>query len=797
MVSFVIQRRRVACLFLAVLFACSVSAHAQHVTRINPSHITFRGVCLSSLWTGMVVGDSNYVAVTHHDYDEDDAPSFFAVQSPFASSTMLDAVAYAGDTLHAVIAGEKGTLAWTSDGGTAWHDVSLGVAATIRAIKWNKSTSSPLLVGVGDGGLVIRSSDQGQTWKTITSRTSVQLNGIDFGTPNDAVAVGRDTTMIQTHDGGQTWSPMPFPYNFHTWYGGQFENKMGVINFSAVAMNGPDTVYVAFDTAMVPLTVYKGTAIDTSQEWYHKITVTNADLPATVTVTGLIDTLWPHYTSLLYIGMPNVILSNIGDTTNTSALTEFGTTASDVDYRMRNVDSNMAEAPYSLIGDADGGTDPVTMRLRASAFWLQDTNLIVVMVGDECSVYKHTATPYTGWNLSRHVLPFPGKLNREDFLAVNTLPNGSGFSVSVGPTVQKTTDSGRTWTDLPLPITDQVDSSLNTVYPLDSSSALILGWAGVILKYDHTGFRFLPSGTVLCLHGIAFPSKDTGIIVGDYGTILRSSDRGATWSTVDVSSPAYLLSVAFANERIGVAVGDNGTILRTTDEGTTWHDVNNVLSGQFVSIRQVQAFSNGTFFARAETQLLRSTDFGVHWQIVTIPMSDTCGMNFYSPQIGMIAERSTSSELVPDTAHLAYTINGGISWTQFTVPFWNYNRIVINWVSDHEAILYGCFGFIDDVVISSSGVAVNRVEGGPRAALAVYPNPSSGEVRVEYTTQRSGPVQIELWDEAGKKIQTLMQAEEGTGDHSHALTLLNDLHGSFFIRVFHDGEYTGQALTLK
>src|SRR5665213_4221311 len=134
-------KQRTITLFLSTFILAS-GLRAQNVTRINPAHISFRGVSLSSLWTGIVVGDSNYIAITHHAYDVNDTPSFTALQSPFAHSTMLDAVAYAGDTLHAVIAGENGSLAWTSDDGATWAPVTLGTTATIRAVTWNKCTGS-------------------------------------------------------------------------------------------------------------------------------------------------------------------------------------------------------------------------------------------------------------------------------------------------------------------------------------------------------------------------------------------------------------------------------------------------------------------------------------------------------------------------------------------------------------------------------------------------------------------------------------------------------------------------------
>src|SRR5206468_9157365 len=111
---------------------------------------------------------------------------------------------------------------------------------------------------------------------------------------------------------------------------------------------------------------------------------------------------------------------------------------------------------------------------------------------------------------------------------------GYGYGVGALSALDRTTDNGRTWTKIKVPISHidkinggtSLDSSFNTVYTLDTSRAIVIGWDGLIYFINGADSGFLPSGTSERLHGIAFASRDTGIIVGDYGTILRSTDRG-------------------------------------------------------------------------------------------------------------------------------------------------------------------------------------------------------------------------------------------------------------------------------
>lgn len=61
------------------------------------------------------------------------------------------------------------------------------------------------------------------------------------------------------------------------------------------------------------------------------------------------------------------------------------------------------------------------------------------------------------------------------------------------------------------------------------------------------------------------------LAVGDYGTILISSDAGKRWTQAQkVPFAGLLTAAAMADARVGWAVGHGGTILRTDDGGQNW-----------------------------------------------------------------------------------------------------------------------------------------------------------------------------------------------------------------------------------
>src|SRR2546429_9169523 len=78
------------------------------------------------------------------------------------------------------------------------------------------------------------------------------------------------------------------------------------------------------------------------------------------------------------------------------------------------------------------------------------------------------------------------------------------------------------------------------------------------------------SGTTSNLSGAFLLDSGTGFVVGDTGTILKSSDAGATWTplTSGTSNPLHGVDLLDPNE--GVPVGDSRPIPRTTDRSAAW-----------------------------------------------------------------------------------------------------------------------------------------------------------------------------------------------------------------------------------
>lgn len=66
------------------------------------------------------------------------------------------------------------------------------------------------IFAAGQGGIIIYSDDQGQTWRQGEVPVAVTLTAISFADANNGWAVGHDMTILNTVDGGQSWQLQNF-----------------------------------------------------------------------------------------------------------------------------------------------------------------------------------------------------------------------------------------------------------------------------------------------------------------------------------------------------------------------------------------------------------------------------------------------------------------------------------------------------------------------------------------------------------------------------------------------------------
>ncbi|HNE46606.1 MAG TPA: YCF48-related protein [Chitinophagales bacterium] len=156
------------------------------------------------------------------------------------------------------------------------------------------------------------------------------------------------------------------------------------------------------------------------------------------------------------------------------------------------------------------------------------------------------------------------------------------------------------------------------------------------------------------LNEVYFTSATTGVIVGDEGQFLQSTDGGRTWLQVaEAPIDINYNVISFPTTSIGYVSGD-GALLKTVDGGVTW---NLIFEGyHFI----YTCFPTATIgYAIDGNYVYKSTDGGETWN--DIYAYSSCGIAqaraiyFYTASSGYLVDESWS--------YVATSTSGGNSFT--------------------------------------------------------------------------------------------------------------------------------------
>lgn len=166
-------------------------------------------------------------------------------------------------------------------------------------------------------------------------------------------------------------------------------------------------------------------------------------------------------------------------------------------------------------------------------------------------------------------------------------------------------------------------------------------------------FVRVPSGTSNHLRAVDLRGDSLGLIAGDNGTILRTSDGGLSWSPVASGTASHLLCVSWLSPSTAVAAGYNGLILRSADAGLTWSPVPSGValplagSAALDSLEATIVGYNGV--------VLRTTDGGASWT--------TAFQQGGSNHLGVAYAGGLTIVASGSYGRIVRTIDGGATWS--------------------------------------------------------------------------------------------------------------------------------------
>ncbi len=242
----------------------------------------------------------------------------------------------------------------------------------------------------------------------------------------------------------------------------------------------------------------------------------------------------------------------------------------------------------------------------------------------------------------------------------------------------RSTDGGFTWDLLP-----RSGYALRMLRVAPDGSLWGCGSVGVIARSTNGGASWttMNSGVTTVLYDITFPDASTVIAAGGAGVILRSTDGGQQWNSVTAPLSTDIISMDFADANHGLAVQLPKYLLRTTDGGQSWSDTSFAVN-EFTQVR-FAGNNTGWLLSNSPGSVFKTTDAGASWNFVEVERPRRTTM--YS----VYSFNDSEALLVGTGGAIFMTGDGGATWSQKGDAISRAHFRAVNALSDSSAWVFG------------------------------------------------------------------------------------------------------------
>lgn len=241
---------------------------------------------------------------------------------------------------------------------------------------------------------------------------------------------------------------------------------------------------------------------------------------------------------------------------------------------------------------------------------------------------------------------------------------GHAWAVRYGRLV-RTTDEGVSWSPVPFPI------SVASIGFADSLSGWALGQSGSILATSDGGATWRAQ-TRIDSERSYVDAEDRFVVATRGGYLSSSSDGGRTWR--HAPQPGEINSLDVVNSRVAWAAGRDSLLLRTTDAGRTWERRSVPLG---ITWAEAIAFvDSASGYAATPLGVYVTRDAGANWTL--------SGEQDPASDISLVGQRGAYAIVY---GSLFRTRDGGVTWTEATNPVLvsrmvNFVDDSVGWVAD-------------------------------------------------------------------------------------------------------------------
>ncbi len=253
------------------------------------------------------------------------------------------------------------------------------------------------------------------------------------------------------------------------------------------------------------------------------------------------------------------------------------------------------EAPLVLDGVEARRAEPIHRMDRYQAAARQGDNMVVV--GNQ-GVILRSADQGAQWQ--RQVLAgWPALID------VTACPNGHFVALAYDKTIYVSADQGASWTEKSINNTEETPQAIACA---PDGKLWIVGSFAYVWSSPDEGESWTESssGEDAILTTVQFFDADNGIVTGEFGTVMRTTDSGENWDLLaPLPDEFYPEGAYFSDAEHGWVVGLGGTVLYTSDGGDSWVQQP---TGTQVSLFSLEAQGDALYAVGGEGTMLRYAD---------------------------------------------------------------------------------------------------------------------------------------------------------------------------------------------
>jgi photosystem II stability/assembly factor-like uncharacterized protein len=580
--------------------------------------------------------------------------------------------------------GATGIIKRTTDSGISWQLQHSSEFNPQWCVKFVNSTTG---YAGGSNNSVLKSTDGGLSWFPQNSGINVGITSIFFLNESMGFAAGQNK-IFKTSNGGNNWTEQ---FNRNGWG----FNSIAFTGSTGIALNGYAKILRTIDSG----NTWDSISIGNQNNLKSVVFLNNNDVFIVGGTNYMNNAVILRSTNsgLNWIIQDSFSKDNLITLTTSDSNTLFtgGEFGKLLKYTNGNSNWVSVSAGFSNgMNDVQFFNSNTGYALRNKHFYDNNTGIIKTTNGG----YNWSFYPINAGSTILQAMSFVNELTG----FVVGWANGSGY------TTFRTSNGGVNWSNF----NPGNNSNLQDVCFINSNTGFVVGTI-YIRKTTNSGLNWSLQTLSYNLNGISFPSVDTGYIVSEPGSVLKTTNCGENW-IIKSTLPYGLRCIYFINNNTGWVAA--GRIYKTTNGGDNWQIQYNFTPGGFNSMTWVD----------------QNKGYGVSGN-GAIYYSDNGGANWYTQK--------------------SYT--GG--WLT-TVDFVDQNT---GWIVGYDGIIL----HTTDGGLTTLFESINNIP----IAFSLsqnYPNPFNPMTNIRFELPKSGFVELTIYDINGREITKLVQQQMNAGSYS-------------------------------